>query len=181
MNPFEQFAKRFSNLPKDHLTQGHSVAYSRTTTGRFMEIADANNMGNVHGGIILRMVDETATVTAIKHSHRLAVTVRIDRFDFLAPAFVGDIVSVHCEIQYAGRTSMEIGVEVTAQDPVTLEIRQIARSSLTFVALDENRVPTQVPPLVPADEHEKAIIERAQLRRIQRQKIDEELKKLQGE
>ena len=74
---------------------------------------------------------------------------------------------------------MEVGVEVTAEDPVTLEIRKIASSYLIFVALDENRMPTRVPPLVPADDAEKAIIERALLRRAQRQKLDEEFKKLE--
>jgi acyl-CoA hydrolase len=146
-----------------------------------MEIADANNMGNVHGGIIMRMVDETATIVAIKHSHRPSVTVRVERFNFLAPAFVGDVVSVYCELHYVGRTSMEIGVEVTAEDPVTQEIRKIASSYLIFVALDENRMPTQVPPLVAVNDDEKAIIERALLRRTQRQKIDEEFRKLEKE
>jgi acyl-CoA hydrolase len=179
MNPFDRFANRFRNLPEVDLTQGQSITYSRTTTGRLMEIADANNMGNVHGGIIMRMVDETATIVAIKHSHRPSVTVRVERFNFLAPAFVGDVVSVHCELHYVGRTSMEVGVEVTAEDPVTQEIRKIASSYLIFVALDESRMPTQVPPLVAADDNEKAIIERALLRRAQRQKIDEEFKKLE--
>jgi acyl-CoA hydrolase len=179
MNPFDRFAERFRDLPEVDLTQGQSIAYSRTTTGRLMEIGDANNMGNVHGGIIMRMVDETATIVAIKHSHRAAVTVRVERFNFLAPAFVGDVVSVHCEIHYTGRTSMEVGVEVTAEDPVTREIRKIASSYLIFVALDENRKPTQVPPLIPADDNEQAIVEHALLRRAQRQKIDEEFKKLE--
>lgn len=179
MNPFDRFADRFRDLPKVDLTQGQNIAYSRTTTRRLMEIGDANNMGNVHGGIIMRMVDETATIVAIKHSHRPAVTVRVERFNFLAPAFVGDVVSVDCELHYVGRTSMEVGVEVTAEDPATREIRKIASSYLIFVALDENRMPTQVPPLVPADDNEKAIIERALLRRAQRQKLDEEFKKLE--
>ena len=74
MNPFDRFANRFRDLPETDLTQGQSIAYSRSTTRRLMEIGDANNMGNVHGGIIMRMVDETATVVAIKHSHHAAVT-----------------------------------------------------------------------------------------------------------
>ena len=74
MNPFDRFANRFRNLPEVDLTQGQSIAYSRSTTRCLMEIADANNMGNVHGGIVMRMVDETATIVAIKHSHRPSVT-----------------------------------------------------------------------------------------------------------
>ena len=120
------------------------------------------------------MVDEAAAIVAIKHRQRpTVVTARVERFDFLAPAFIGDVVSVHCELHYVGRTSMEIGVEVTAEDLVTREVRKIASSYVIYVALDENRKPTPVPPLVPADDEEKAIIERAHIRRMHRQKIDE--------
>ena len=70
---------------------------------------------------------------------------------------------------------MEIGVEVTAEDLISREIRKIASSFVIYVALDEHRKPTPVPPLVPADDDEKAIIERARIRRLQRQKRDEAL------
>jgi acyl-CoA hydrolase len=179
MNPFDRISNIFRNLPEVDLTQGRSIAYSRSSTRRLMQLADANNQGNVHGGTIMRMVDEAAAIVAIKHSHRPVVTVRVERFNFLAPAFVGDVVSVHCELHYVGRTSMEVGVEVVAEDLLTLEIRKIASSYLVFVALDGNRQPTPVPPLVAANDDERAIIERALLRRAQRQKIDEEFRKLE--
>ena len=179
MNPFDRITERYRNLPKVDLTQGQSIAYSRSSTRRLMELADANNQGNVHGGTIMRMVDEAAAIVAIKHSHRPVVTVRIERFNFIAPAFVGDVVSVHCELHYVGRTSMEIAVQVTAEDLITQEIRKIASSYLVFVALDENRQPTPAPPLVAANADEQAIIDRALLRRTQRQKIDEEFRLLE--
>lgn len=141
-----------------------------------MELIDANAHGNVHGGVIMRMVDESAAIVAIKHSQcPTVVTARVERFDFLAPAFIGDVVSVHCEMRYVGRTSMEVGVEVMAEDITTAQVRHIASSYVIYVALDENRKPTPVPPLVPADDKEKQIIERARIRRIKRQKIDKEL------
>jgi len=178
MNPFDRIMNRYHNLPAVDLTQGQSIAYSRSSTRRIMELTDANTQGNVHGGTIMRMVDEAGAIVAIKHSHRpYVVTVRVERFDFLAPAFIGDVVSIHCELRYVGRTSMEIGVEVTAEDLVTQEVRKIASSNVIFVALDENRQPTPVPPLVAANADEQAIIERALLRRAQQQKIDEEFKK----
>ena len=143
-----------------------------------MELIDANAHGNVHGGVIMRMVDESAAIVAIKHSQcRRVVTARVERFDFLAPALIGDVVSVYCEMNYVGRTSMEVGVEVSAEDVITGEVRHIASSYVIYVALDENRRPTLVPPLVPADDEEKVIIERARVRRMHRQKIDEELKR----
>src|SRR5215467_10906617 len=176
MDPFERIVKRYQTRSQVDVTQGRSIAYSRSTTRRLMELIDANAHGNVHGGAIMRLVDESAAIVAIKHSQcPRVVTARVERFDFLAPAFIGDVVSVHCEMRYVGRTSMEVGVKVVAEDLVTGETRHIASSNVIYVALDENRKPTPVPPLVPADDEEKAIIERARTRRMHRQKIDEEL------
>ena len=178
MNPFERITHRYRNRPQVDLTQGRSIAYSRSSTRQLMGLLDANGQGNVHGGVIMRLVDEAAAIVAIKHSQSpTVVTARVERFDFLAPAFIGDVVSVHCAMHYVGHTSMEVGVEVTAEDVISGEIRKIASSYVIYVALDENRKPTPVPPLVPANDEEKAIIERARIRRQHRQKIDEELKR----
>ncbi len=182
MNPFERIAKRDQDLPEVDLAKGRSIAYSRSTTRRLMELIDANAHGNVHGGVIMRMVDESAAIVAIKHSQcPTVVTARVERFDFLAPAFIGDVVSVHCEMRYVGRTSMEVGVEVMAEDITTAQVRHIASSYVIYVALDENRKPTPVPPLVPADDKEQEIIERARIRRMHRQKVEKELKQVEDE
>jgi len=141
-----------------------------------MELMDANAHGDVHGGAIMRVVDESAAIVAINHSQGpTVVTARVERFDFLAPAFIGDVVSVHCEMHYVGRTSMEVGVEVMAEDIITGEIRHIASSYVIYVALDENRKPTPVPSLVPADDGEQEIIERARIRRMHMQKIEKKM------
>jgi len=175
MNPYENIIHRYRTSPEVDLTQGRSIAYSRSTTTRLMQLADANVQGNVHGGVIMRMVDEAAAIVAIKHCQRpTVVTARVERFDFLAPTFIGDVVSVHCELHYVGRTSMEISVEVTAEDLISREVHKIASSYVIYVALDEHRKPTPVPPLVPANDEEKAIIESARVRRTLRQKIAEE-------
>ena len=174
MNPFERIFSRYQNLPAVDLTQGRSIAYSRTSTRRLMELIDANGQGNVHGGVIMRIVDESAAIVAIKHSQRGVVTARVETFNFLAPAFIGDLITVNCEMNFVGRTSMEVGVEVTAEDLITREIRKIASSYVIYVAIDEKRQPTPVPPLIPADDDEAAIIKRAHVRRIHRKKIDEE-------
>ncbi len=181
MNPFERIARSRQTSSAGEAEQGQgegrSIAYSRSVTRRLMELMDANAHGNVHGGVIMRMVDEAAAIVAIKHSHNpRVVTARVARFDFLAPAYIGNVVSVDCEMRYVGRTSMEVGVEVMAEDLVTGEVRHIASSYVIYVALDENRKPTPVPPLVPANDEEREIIERARIQRIQRQKIDEELR-----
>ena len=182
MNPFERIVKRYQTPPKVDLAQGRSIAYSRSTTRRLMELIDANAHGNVHGGVIMRLVDESAAIVAIKHSQcPTVVTARVERFDFLAPAFIGDVVSVHCEMHYVGRTSMEVRVEVMAEDIITAHVRHIASSYVIYVALDENRKSNPVPPLVPADDKEKEIIERARIRRMHRQKIDKELTQAEEE
>ena len=159
------------------MSQGHSIAYSRSSTTRLMDVLDANGRGNVHGGVIMRMVDEAAAIVAIKHAHHSVVTARVDRFDFLAPAYIGNVVSVNCALNYVGRTSMEVGVEVTAEDLMTGEVRHVASSEVIFVALDENRKPTPVPPLVPANAEEEARIAKARARRERMKKIEEELAK----
>ena len=178
MDPFERIVKR--HQPRSHVdvTQGRSIAYSRSTTRRLMELIDANAHGNVHGGAIMRLVDESAAIVAMKHSQcPTVVTARVERFDFLAPAFIGDVVSVHCEMHFVGRTSMEVGVEIMAENIVSGEVRHIGSSYVIYVALDENGKPTPVPPLVPADDEEKGIIERAYSRRMKRLKIEKELTK----
>ncbi len=144
-----------------------------------MDLLDANGRGNVHGGVIMRMVDEAAAIVAMKHGRRPVVTARVERFDFLAPAYIGNVVSVHCALNYVGHTSMEVGVEVTAEDLLSGETRHIASSQVIYVALDENGKPTPVPPLIPADDEERAIIEKARTRRERVKKIDEELAKVQ--
>ncbi len=147
-----------------------------------MELIDANAHGNVHGGVIMRLADESAAMVAIKHSQcPTVVTARVERFDFLAPAFIGDVVSVHCEMHYVGRTSMEVGVEVIAENIISGEKRHIASSYVIYVALDANRKPTPVPPLVPADDAEQEIIERARIRRMQRQKLEKVLTQAEEE
>lgn len=165
----------------ENINNGRSIAYSRSTTSRIMEMLDANGHGNVHGGVIMRMVDEAAAIVAMKHARKPVITARIERFDFLAPAYIGNVVSVHCALNYVGRSSMEVGVEVVAEDLMTGETRKIARSQLVFVALDENRKPIQVPPLLPANDEEARRIERVRIRRMHMKKIDEEMAKIHEE
>jgi acyl-CoA hydrolase len=177
MKHFEKIQPGRRLPPAVDLSKGRTIAYSRSTTIRLMDVLDANAHGNVHGGVIMRMVDEAAAIVAIKHSQSSVVTARVERFDFLAPAYIGNVVTIHCEMSFVGRTSMEVGVEVTAEDLYTGEVRHIASSNVIYVALDDQRKPTPVPPLVAGDEQEQAIIEWAHHRRIQRMKVEEELKR----
>ena len=158
MNPFEKIARSHQPPPHVDVAQGRSIAASRSTSSRLMELIDANARGTVHGGVIMRMVDEAASIVAFKHSQNPdVVTARVETFHFLAPAYIRNVVTIQCEMHYVGRTSMEVGVEVLAEDVLTGQVRHIASSNVVFVALDEHGKPTPVPPLVPADEEEQAI------------------------
>src|SRR5438552_1633772 len=146
-------------------TPGRGIAYSHSTTSRIMEVLDSNRQGNVHGGVIMRMVDEAAAIVAMKHSHHQVVTARVERFDFWKPAYVGDVVTIECALEYVGRTSMQVQVTVTAEDPISRETRSVASSRVIYVAIDEHGRPTPVPRLVPADPEEAKIIEQARAHR----------------
>lgn len=177
MKPFENIRPERKLPQQVDLSKGRTIAYSRSTTRRLMEVLDANVHGNVHGGVIMRMVDEAAAIVAIKHCKTSVVTARVERFDFLAPAYIGNVVTIHCEMNYVGRSSMEVGVEVMAEDLITGEVRHVASSNVIYVALDEQHKPTSVPPLIAGDEEEQGIIERTLYRRMQRMKVEEELKR----
>lgn len=109
---------------------------------------DTNPYGNIHGGVIMKHIDEAAACTASRHSRSNAVTASIDRLDFLRPSHVGELVTCKACINYTGRTSMEIGVRVEAENMNTGEVRHVASAYLTFVALDGNNKPTDVPQLI---------------------------------
>ncbi len=180
MNPIDHFGVRRGPFPAIDLNQGRSIAYSHSITRRMMELIDGNNHGNVHGGVIMRMVDEAAAIVAMKHGRKPVVTARVERFDFHAPAYIGNVVTVDCALNYVGRTSMEVGVTVTAEDVMTGEIRNIASSYVVFVALDEHGKPTPVPPLWPANDEEAARIEHARIRHARMQKLNEELAQIEN-
>ncbi len=117
-----------------------SVAYQ-------MMPEDANPAGSVHGGVIMKHIDTTAGCVAIRHARCNAVTASIDRLDFHHPVFVGNLLHLKASLNLAGRTSMEVGVRVEAEDLLTGEIRHTGSAYLTFVALDENGRPKEVPSL----------------------------------
>ena len=129
---------------------------------------DANNLGNVFGGAIMALVDKTAAVAAIRHARSNCVTASIDRVDFREPIHLGDLVVLKASVNYVGRTSMEVGVRVEAEELVSGVRRHTNSCYLTFVAVDEQGRPREVPGLVPETDAEKrryaAAIERRRRR-----------------
>jgi uncharacterized protein (TIGR00369 family) len=130
-----------------------------------MAQGDANLAGNVHGGVIMKLIDNTAGIVATRHSCGIVVTASLDRLDFHNPVFVGNLLRLIASINMIGRTSMEIGVRVEAEDYLTGEIRHTASAYLTFVALDEDQKPRPVPELILETEDEKRRNKEAKRRR----------------
>ena len=116
---------------------------------------DANLAGIMHGGVVMKHIDDAAGVVAIKHTGSNVVTASIDRLDFHNPVFIGNLLTVKACINMVGKTSMEIGVRVEAEDINSQNVRHTASAYLTFVALDENNRPAPVPPIEMTTDDEK--------------------------
>lgn len=148
--------------------KGRHPRESEATLTELMQPQHANIMGNVFGGVLLSLVDKVAAVAAIRHSHRECVTVSVDKVDFREPIKIGELVTALARVNFAGRTSMEIGVKVMAENVRTGDKRHTNSCYITYVALDENGRPTEVPPIVPETPDEKRRYERAAKRRAKR-------------
>lgn len=138
---------------------------STTTITRIMMPMDANVSGNVFGGSILRLIDEVASIVAFRHARKNVVTASIDRMDFFSPVFIGDLLRLNASINYVHTTSMEIGVRVEAENPVSGQVRHTGTCFLTYVALDKEGRPTPVPALKLETDDEKRRWTEAEIRR----------------
>jgi acyl-CoA hydrolase len=142
-----------------------------------MGIADANNAGNVHGGLIMHLCDEVAGIAAVRHSGMRVVTAAMDRMTFEHPVYVGQLVTLKATVNAAWRTSMEVGVRVESENVRTGELVHTSTAYLTMVALDGEDRPTGVPPVAPETPDEVRRAREAQLRRdtrlAERQRIEE--------
>lgn len=143
---------------------------SRATVMRLMMPPDANPHGNVHGGVIMRVVDEVAGIVAHRHARRNVVTARLDRMDFLEPVFVGNALTLDARLCYCGRTSMEVMVDIRAENLDTGEVVHTGTAWLTMIALNERGKPVPVPPVHPETEDERALHEVARARYEARRK-----------
>jgi uncharacterized protein (TIGR00369 family) len=152
------------------------AADSRVTLTQMMEVTDANVGGNVHGGVIMRLVDTAAALAAIRHAGSLAVTVSLDEMTFREPVHIGDVLTLHAAVNDVGTTSMECGVRVEAENPITGSRAHAASAYLVFVAIDEQGHPRPVPPLLAESENEQRRQREAKLRRQTRMAHEEALR-----
>ena len=141
---------------------------------------DMNSNGTAFGGMIMSVLDRVALVVAERHSQRICVTVSVDSISFLAPAERGDILIFKASMNNAWKTSMEVGIRVVAQDYHTSTTRHVLSAYFTFVGLDENKKPVQIPPVLPETLIERRRFEEANIRRSQRIAKAEERKKMRA-
>ncbi|MDF1504164.1 acyl-CoA thioesterase [Roseisolibacter sp. H3M3-2] len=155
---------------------------SRHETSALMMPEHANNLGHVFGGVILSMMDTAAAVAAFRHARNNCVTVSIDRVDFREPIHVGDLVVMKASVNYVGRTSMEVGVRVEAEELTTGRRRHTNSCYLTFVAVDRNGRPIEVPPLHAETPEEVRRYDAAkERRRLRLEERNAEQQRLDGE
>ena len=135
--------------------EAKSVPNSSVIMRHMVSQQDANLAGIMHGGVVMKHIDDAAGVVAIKHTGSNVVTASIDRLDFHNPVFIGNLLTVKACINMVGKTSMEIGVRVEAEDIINHTARHTASAYLTFVALDKNNRPAPVSPSASTTADEK--------------------------
>ncbi len=141
---------------------------SRVTISQVMLPSDANPQGNVHGGIIMKLVDEAGAIVAVRHSRCNVVTVAVDSMTFLSPIYVGNLVTFAASLSHVGRTSMEVEVLVEAEDPMTGEKIHTNSAYVVYVALDESGQPHEVPALLADSDEERERMARGKKRQAER-------------
>jgi acyl-CoA hydrolase len=141
---------------------------STSVLAHWMGIGDANSSRHIHGGVIMKLVDEAAGIAAVRHSRCRIVTASMDRMSFLVPIEIGELVTVTATVNAAWHTSMEVGVRVMAEFPRAGVSRHASTAYLTMVAVDELGRPVPVPPLLAQTPEEQRRLREAELRRSHR-------------
>jgi len=145
--------------------QGKTVKESTTILSQFMTPQDANVPGNVHGGVVMKLIDTAGGIVATRHAGASVVTASVDRLDFHDPVYIGDLLTLKASLNLVGKTSMEVGVRVESENIITGESTRIASAYLTYVALDKDRKPMEVSPLISETQEEMRRNREAQARR----------------
>jgi acyl-CoA hydrolase len=144
---------------------GKHIRDSQVITTQLVLPNDTNQLGNLLGGTLMHWIDIAAAITAQRHAGRVCVTASVDELNFHYPIRLGDIVTLQASVNRAFRTSMEIGVVVTAQSNITSDSRRANNAYLTFVAIDSDGKPAEVPPAIPDTDEERRRFQDALARR----------------
>jgi acyl-CoA hydrolase len=137
---------------------------------------DANGLGNVLGGKVMHLVDLAAALAALRHARRPVVTAAVDIMQFIHPVRIGQLIILRASVNRVFHTSMEVGVQVETENILTSEKLHTCSAYLTFVALDENRKPAPVAPVIPETDEEKRRYREAGQRREYRLALRDRLK-----
>ncbi len=140
------------------------VSASRTTISQLMNPQDANLSGNVHGGHIMKLVDEAGALACMRHSRKRVVTVAVDQLTFREPIYIGDLITIISEVSYVGRSSMEAEVSVYAEDPQSGVRRHTNTAYLVYVALSDHGQPVEVPSLETETDEQSERLEEGKFR-----------------
>lgn len=141
---------------------------SRISIAQLMQPEHANNLGNVHGGWIMKLVDEAGAIACMRHAQKRVVTVAVDSLVFREPIKIGDLIILNAEVTYTGTSSLEAEVQVIAENPVTGHRTHTNTAYLVYVALDDEGKPSTVPPLIIESEEEAQRMEQARERQAYR-------------
>ncbi len=154
--------------------EGKSASESRVTLTQVMGPQHANSLGNVHGGMIMKLCDEAGGMAAAKHARRPSVTVAVDSMSFHSPVHIGNLMTVSAEVTWTGRSSMETRVVVTAENVISGKVTHTNTAYYVYVALGENGRPIEVPQLICVTEEEKKRLARAAARQDLRLRLREQ-------
>jgi acyl-CoA hydrolase len=135
--------------------QGKKVAESEVVMRHLGMPDETNPAGSIHGGHLLKHIDNAGGIAACRHARAPVVTAFLDRMDFLTPVHPGELIILKASVNAVGRTSIEVGVRVEVEDIITGNVRHAATCYLTFVALDERKKPQEVPPLILETDRER--------------------------
>lgn len=148
---------------KDNMP-GKLVSASRVSLAQLMGPEHANNFGNVHGGAIMKLMDEAGALACIRHCQHRVVTVAVDMLTFHQPIRLGDLVTLTAEVSYVGHTSMEAEVHVVAEDLLSGECTFTNDAYFVYVGLDETGKPVSSPKLIPETEYERIRMNEGEVR-----------------
>jgi acyl-CoA hydrolase len=151
------------------------VSESHAEMIQFVHPGDANPLGIAFGGTVVAWMDSAAAVSAIRHARKPVVTASIDSLSFLHPIQVGEFVVIKATVCYTGTTSMEVGVSIESENPLTGERKHTTSGYLTFVALGNDGKPTEIPKVILETDEDKIRYEEAKKRKEYKLKLREEL------
>jgi acyl-CoA hydrolase len=155
------------------------VRQSRVEMTEIVLPGHTNQLGTIFGGQLMAWIDIAGSIASARHAHSVCVTASIDALQFVAPVRIGQHVCIYACVNATGRTSMEVGVRLEREDPDSGEHVHVATSYLTFVAIDAQGKPREIPPIVPETTEEKRRFREAQVRRQFRLQLKDALARKQ--